>query len=51
MGDGFPAQNGFQVVWTPLRAAGGEIRVANPPSFDSLLGEAIRASEGSRKAR
>jgi phosphatidylserine/phosphatidylglycerophosphate/cardiolipin synthase-like enzyme len=24
--------------WTPLRAAGGEVRVANPPSLDSLLG-------------
>ena len=24
--------------WAPLRAAGGEIRVANPPSLDSVLG-------------
>jgi phosphatidylserine/phosphatidylglycerophosphate/cardiolipin synthase-like enzyme len=28
--------------WTPLRAAGGEVRVANPPSLESLLGWASR---------
>jgi cardiolipin synthase A/B len=28
--------------WAPLRAAGGEVRVANPPSLDSLLGWASR---------
>jgi len=25
-------------MWTPLQAAGGEIRVANPPSLESVLG-------------
>jgi phosphatidylserine/phosphatidylglycerophosphate/cardiolipin synthase-like enzyme len=28
--------------WAPLRAAGGEVRVANPPGVDSLLGWASR---------
>jgi cardiolipin synthase len=28
--------------WAPLRAAGGEVRVANPPNLDSLLGWASR---------
>lgn len=28
--------------WAPLRAAGGEVRVANPPGLDSLLGWASR---------
>jgi phosphatidylserine/phosphatidylglycerophosphate/cardiolipin synthase-like enzyme len=28
--------------WAPLRAAGGEVRVANPPGLDSLLGWACR---------
>jgi cardiolipin synthase A/B len=28
--------------WTPLRAAGGDVRVANPPGLDSLCGWACR---------
>src|SRR5215813_4490703 len=28
----------YSGLWTPLRAAGGEVRVANPPSLDGALG-------------
>ena len=34
----------YSGLWAPLRAAGGEVRVANPPSLDSALGWISRRS-------